>query len=504
MTVARLALFVAAITAASPAHAGSAGRFAVIAGNDIGAPGRPRLWFAEKDAQRFRNTLVELGEFDAANVVLLTGGSPAAIREALDALERRVRAARAVGERTLLVFYYSGHAGSGGLELGTESLAFGELRERIIRAEADAKVAIVDACEAGLLTQVKGAAPAPLLDFALPPEETARGTAFVASTAVGEVAQESAALGGSFFTHHLEAALRGAADADGDGVVTLAEAFRYTAAQTVAGTAGTREGPQHPTYDFKMSGRGDVALSDLRRADAHLRIPASPDSRYVLRGPGGMLVEVAGTGSDVVLAVPAGRYGVERRSELGRATGSIDLMRGDALTLPALVPTRYEMARAKGGPKAGLVYLGGGVLSTGLAGFGVAPLGRIALRSELGPVGLRVRIDLARKNVTDADLKYDFLGVGGGVAAFVPLNVGAVLVEAGPEVGYLYATQRLSTGVSHTAGIVTAGVAMLATAPVGPLRLGLDATVGAGFFQLNERRTVKPSASAGLMALYGF
>ena len=438
------------------------------------------------------------------NVVLLTGGSPAAVREALERLDRRVQAAHAGGERTLLLFYYSGHAGTGGLELGADSLGFAELRDRVTRAAADAKVAIVDACEAGLLTQVKGAAPAPLLDFALPAEESARGTAFVASTAVGEVAQESAALGGSFFTHHLEAALRGAGDADGDGIVTLAEAFRYTAAQTVAGTAGTREGPQHPTYDFKMSGRGDIALADLRRADSHLRIPASPDSRYVLRGPAGMLVEVAGTTSDITLAVPEGRYSVERRSDLGRATGTVELRRGDAATLPALIPTRYEMARAKGGPQAGLVYVGGGVLSTGLAGFGVAPMGRIALRNELGPIGLRVRLDVARKSVVDGSIGYDFLGVGGGVAALTPLNVGAVLVEAGPEIGYLYATQRLSTGRSHAASIVSGGLAMLATAPVGPVRLGLDATVAANVFDLDERRTVKPAASAGLMALYWF
>jgi hypothetical protein len=73
--------------------------------------------------------------------------------------------------------------------------------------------------------------------------------------ALGAAAQESAALGGSFFTHHLDVGLRGAADADGDGQVTLAEAFRYTSARTVAQTAATQGGVQHPTYDFRMSGR---------------------------------------------------------------------------------------------------------------------------------------------------------------------------------------------------------------------------------------------------------
>ncbi|HEY6947930.1 MAG TPA: hypothetical protein VI297_03855, partial [Gemmatimonadales bacterium] len=51
--------------------ASRAERFAVIAGNDHGDAGRPRLWFAEKDAERMYKTLRELGEFDPEGIVLL-------------------------------------------------------------------------------------------------------------------------------------------------------------------------------------------------------------------------------------------------------------------------------------------------------------------------------------------------------------------------------------------------------------------------------------------------
>jgi hypothetical protein len=503
---ARHALLAAALLllGASPALAAAPGRFAVVAGNDIGGAGRPKLWFAEKDAVRFRDTLVELGDFDPDQVVLLRGASPAALRTALASLEPRIQAARARGERTLLVVYYSGHAGSRGLELGLETLAFDELRQRVVASSADAKIGIVDACESGLLTQVKGAAAAPLLDFALPADDAVQGTAFLASTAVGEVAQESAALGGSFFTHHLEAGLRGAADADGDGVVTLQEAFRYTSGQTVVTTAGTREGPQHPTYELRMSGRGDVALADLRRAEAKLRIPPATGSSFLLRGPRGLLVEVAGATTEVTLALPAGHYTVERRSELGRARGTVELDRGASLTLPELTPTRYELARSKGGPKPGLVYLGGGVAATGLAGFGVAPMARLAVREEAGPVGLRLRLDVSRKHVVDQQLSYDWSGFGAGLAAFLPLTTSWFLIEAGPEVAYTWATQRLSSGKSFEAGVLGVGLAALATAPLGPLRVGLDLTTSAHVFRLDQKRSVRPAASAGLMVLYDF
>jgi Caspase domain len=486
--------------------AARAERFAVVAGNDHGDPGRPRLWFAEKDAERMYNALHEIGDFDADGIVLLRGKRPAALESAVRSLEPRIRAAAAKGERTLLLVYYSGHASAGGLEMEGERLSFEALRGLVGSSGAEAKIAIVDACEAGLLTQVKGAKAVPGLAFPLPGDDAVTGTAYIASTAVGEQAQESAALGGSFFTHHLEVALRGAGDADGDGRVTLNEAFGYTAARTKAHTATTVVGTQHPTYDFKMSGRGDVVLTDLRRAEARLLVPPDPGSTIILTRGKTMLAEVPGPTTELTLALPAGAYRIERRSSNGRATGDVTLVAGRTSELPRLEPTRYEMARAKGGPKPGLTYLGAGAMWLGLPGFGAAPMGRVALRHELGPLGVRVRLDYAGTAVRDQWLKYDFSYVGGAVAALYPLNVGRILVEGGIEAGYGYATQRLTeTGHrSFAAGLSSAGVAFLATAPMGPVRAGLDVSAGAQMFKLNDKMTARPTASAALLVLYGF
>ncbi|HEU4383392.1 MAG TPA: caspase family protein [Anaeromyxobacteraceae bacterium] len=505
MTTARAVL--AALLLAPTAAAGAA-RFAVVLGNDRGSAARQPLFFAEKDARGFRRTLVELGDFAEDRVTLLQGGGARELREALAAAEGKMALARSSGEKALLVVYYSGHAGAEGLELGSEVIGWEELRTLVGRSSAEAKVVIVDACESGGLTQVKGvkgATAAPALDFALPSEDSVRGTAFVASTAVGEAAQESAALGGSFFTHHLEVALRGAGDADGDGLVTLAEAFRYTSSQTVSGTAGTRAGPQHPTYEFKMSGRGDVVLADLRRAEARLALPPDPGTLYVLKGPKGLLAEVPGQAGRLSLALPAGRYAVERRAPEGRATASLTLARGESQDLPPLVPTRYEMARAKGGPMPGVLYAGAGVASMDLPGFGVAPFARIGLRQELGPVGLRVRFDTMGKSVTDQWLRYDFLYFAGAASVLFPLTASRFLLEAGPELGWGYATQRLPDRQSFASGVGWGGAAVMATYPLGPVRLGLDATVGAQAFKLNGDSVFRPAWSAGIiLQLYGF
>jgi hypothetical protein len=500
-----LALAVAVLAIGAPAPARAAARYAVVVGSNAGSPGRATLWFAEKDAERFRRVLVELGEFLPENVLLLQGVGTARVREAIATVDARIARARAAGEHPLFLFYFSGHAATGGLELGAERIAFDDLRALVTATSADAKVAIVDSCEAGVLTQVKGATPVPTLDFALPADDTVRGTAFIASTALGETAQESAAIGGSFFTHHLEVALRGAGDTDGDGLVTLSEAFRYTSARTLAGTLATASGGQHPTYEFRMSGRGDVVLADLRRADARLTLPRDPGATYVLRGPMSLLAEVAAGDKPITIALPAGQYHVERRSQLGRAAADLELFRGTVEPLPPLAPTRYEVARAKGGPKPGLLFAGFGATALGLPGFGAAPAARVGVRKELGPIGVRVRLDYLGKAVNDAGVRYDLAYVGGAAAALYPLNTGRVLVEAGPELGYGYATQRLGQDRrSFGSSIVSGGVAVMATAPLGPLRVGVDAGVGANVMRLDFRTAVRPAGSVSLLALWGF
>jgi len=481
-------------------------RFAVAVGENQGTPGQAALWFAERDAERFARTLEELGDFDRDHVLLLRGASLSRVREALAAVQGMAAEAQRRGEHPLLVFYFSGHADGQGMELGPDRLAFAELRQLVSAFPADARVAIVDACEAGQLTQVKGATAAPGLDFPLPADEQVQGTAFVASTAAGEAAQESAALGGSFFTHHLEIGLRGAADADGDGLVTLSEAFRYTAAQTLSGTLSTEAGAQHATYDFRMSGRGDVVLADLRRADARLVLPRDPEVSYVLRGPRGLLAEVTGGARPITLALPAGRYRVERRAPAGPAAAEISLEQGESEELPPLSPTRYELARSKGGPKPGLLFVGPGLFTLGLRGLGAAPAVRVGVRKEVGPVGLRVRLDYAGKSASDPRLgRYDLTYVGGAAAALLPLNAARVLFEAGPELGYGYAMQRLhGSGRGFGSSVLFGGAAAMVTVPFGPVRLGADAGLGGQAFRLDGHGAVRPAGSLSLLALWGF
>jgi len=492
-------LAIAALLVAAPA--GAAQRFAVIAGNDEGAQGRARLWYAERDADRMASAVRELGDFAADNVVVLRGKGAAEVRAAIAGLDARVLQAKAGGDRTLLFFYYSGHAGASGLELGASRISYEELRALINASAADTKVAIVDACDAGRFTQTKGATFTASVDFTLPADEV-EGTAFIASSAAGEAAQESSAIGGSFFTHHFELGLRGAADADGDGQVTLAEAFRYTSIRTTSGTAATEAGPQHPTYDIRMSGRGDVVLADLRRAEATLRLPADAGAMFILRGPKNLLAEIPGSKEALALALPAGRYTVERRTPSGYATTEVDLERADVRTLPTLSPTRYDRARQKGGPAPLVAFAGGGITAAPLPGFGIAPAVRAGVRKELGDLGLRIHAEVARKDVSDDGLRYSFWSASGAAALVMPLLDGTVFLEGGLLGGYTFASQSVSGGASYTGGGPIAGGVLQATTRLGSIRLGLDLQAEARFFRLNDAAVVRPGASLSLVALF--
>ena len=126
------------------------------------------------------------------------------------------------------------------------------------------------------------------------------------------------------------------------------------------------------------------------------------------------------------------------------------------------------------------------------------------MRKEVGPVGVRVRLDYLGKAVNDLGVRYDLAYAGGAVAALYPLNASRVLVEAGPEIGYGYASQRLSDRRSFGSNLLWGGVALMATAPAGPVRIGLDAAVGGDLMRLDFRSTVRPAASLSVLALWGF
>lgn len=260
-------------------------RFAVLIGNNQGVAADAPLRYAEDDATRMYDVLRQLGDFPAHQTILLRGRSVDEVREALLAINERIRELREEpGAQAVLVVYYSGHADSAALRLAGGRLDLQELRRHARGSAADFRLVVVDACRSGALTRVKGsrrAAPFSLLEDgsrANPPPLPGSGFAFLTATSAHEDAQESDELKGAFFTHALVSGLLGAADADGDGAVVLDEAYRYAYESTLRATSRTFAGTQHPTFHYQIRGRGRLSLT---RPAAHRR------GRATVELPGG-------------------------------------------------------------------------------------------------------------------------------------------------------------------------------------------------------------------------
>ncbi|HEY0252845.1 MAG TPA: hypothetical protein VGC41_15020, partial [Kofleriaceae bacterium] len=166
-------------------------------------------------------------------------------------------------------------------------------------------------CQSGAFSRIKGATPAADFSFSSRQRLDASGVAVLASSSGSELSQESEQLKSSYFTHHLLVGLRGAGDANGDGEVTIDEAYRYAYHQTLLATAETAVGGQHVTFEAELKGHGDVALSYPRAATAQITLPARLEGKTLVEDRRAHVV-VAETykakGAAVRIAVAPGEY----------------------------------------------------------------------------------------------------------------------------------------------------------------------------------------------------
>jgi Caspase domain len=330
--------------------------YAVIVGSNPGGPGQSRLQYAERDAQQIAALMRELGRTPADNTRLLLSPRASEVRAALAALGTTLAAHAQRGEPTQLLFYYSGHARAEAANLGDEVLPLAELRSALLALPATLKVVVLDACQSGAFSNVKGAERAADFSFNSVRRLDTQGVAVLASSSGAELSQESEQLGASFFTHHLLSALRGAGDANGDGRVSLDELYRYAYENTLADTARTQVGSQHVTLETDLKGKGDVSLSFPLDAPAHLWFASGLEAELLVQQQQGKSVMAElhkAKGAPLKLALPAGAYQVTLRAAgLVRAC-SVTLSDGSDVALDPSKCAQVEqtLGLSKGGAR---------------------------------------------------------------------------------------------------------------------------------------------------------
>jgi hypothetical protein len=232
-------------------------RFAIVIGNDRPERGEGEaLRYADDDAVATHHLLRQAGvesvllvslDADTRRLYpqLQPDGTPSErdLESAFAALLPKMRRALEQGFATELYFFYSGHgdvdAGEGYVVLEDARLTRTKLYALLARSPATRNHVFVDACKSYFLAFDKGpGGRRESFTGSLGPNAPSRldNTGFVLSTSSERDSHEWSRYQAGILSHELPSALRGAADADGDGRITYAElgAFLSTANEAIA------------------------------------------------------------------------------------------------------------------------------------------------------------------------------------------------------------------------------------------------------------------------------
>ncbi len=232
-----------------------------------------------EDARHFGSLQVCVKDVEATREQLIAGGfDPARIRLLTDNTDEKptraniLAALKSVADATepddLLLFYYSGHGDEAGgesylvardgrhLVLGDTAVSTTRVKQIMDTAPARAKVILLDACHSGANIGQKG--PKPMTpEFIQRVFEQAEGLAILASCKQGQFSYEWRLQDRSVFTHYLLEALRGEADRDEKGFVTVQDASRHVT-DGVKLWASQNNLSQTPTLQYTVA--GDIIL----------------------------------------------------------------------------------------------------------------------------------------------------------------------------------------------------------------------------------------------------
>jgi hypothetical protein len=301
-------------------------RFALVLGvNKSLDPDAPVLRYADDDAAKYQELFRGLGartylvaRFDA-NTASLHGQAVAEARaptqadlaRTLEELEADVHFARAKRLRTIVYVVYSGH---GDVDDGRAYLTLEDARlygsdlDRLIfdRVGASEYHVIVDACYSYLLASARGPGGTrhELHDFAARPGIRPRANVgLLFSTSSARESHEWEGVEAGVFSHEVRSGLYGAADANGDGVVTYAEIAAFIERANAA-IPGERFRPDV----YARPPQGATALVDLRSLPGHkIEILGLEHAHYTLESSRGVQIAEFHNGPDqaVTLLEPA-------------------------------------------------------------------------------------------------------------------------------------------------------------------------------------------------------
>ncbi len=330
-------------------------RVAVVIGSNTGLADEEVLDHAEDDARRMHELLTRVGAVRADRADLVISPRPRDVVRALDVARGRMHELSSKSSTTF-IFYVSAHADVGALHLNGERMGLPALRQQIEDIPADLRLIIIDACRTpSLRGKLKGGRPGPPVEVMLPRDGAVRGTVVISATGTGSAAQEWAYLRGGLFTHHLMTGMRGVADFDGDGRISLVEAYTYAYRLTSVRSVEESAFNQRPSFDFDLRGHGQWTFTQPPKLGAALILSAQLSGDFWITDRGGRLVaEIPKRRGDVIrVALLPDQYRVVSPAGTFARAADFTLTWGGQVTVEEddLVRVPASRARLRGGER---------------------------------------------------------------------------------------------------------------------------------------------------------
>lgn len=305
------------------------GRRVVLAiGSNHGLDGEVPLSYATRDAERFARVMMELGGAGAEDVTVLSDPTPQALMRVLTQVSGRL------SDDGMIVLYYSGHGSESALHMQGGRLGLDELNQKVQAMPAHLRLVVIDACRDAVAQKGVGRVEPFAISLSLGSEH--RGLVTMYSAGPGEVALESKRLHAGLFSHYLVSGLRGAADRDSDGRISMHEAYEFAYGRTLKQSAGAAGRVQHPSIRMDIQGSSPLVLTSVAPTKSLLALPAGKDVHYVIfeKGSEAAFAEAWSQPADATLVtLPAGQFLVQQRASDGYRLAEVTLPFGGSRRL---------------------------------------------------------------------------------------------------------------------------------------------------------------------------
>ncbi|MEW6114093.1 MAG: caspase family protein, partial [Thermodesulfobacteriota bacterium] len=290
--------------------------YAVIVGlSKYKNPKIPSLKLAAKDATDFAKFIETQEQLFRKTRVFLRTNENAGKTELEKYLFYELRQA---GKDDTIVLFFSGHGAVDPKRPGEfffltydadpeylEATALNMTGLRFLRSlDCPRVVMIADACHSGGFTDWQARSSVIPLKLFLRDFTSSSGRVIITSSRPDEYSLEGSRMDNGVFTHFLIEGLKGAADKDGDGVISVKEAYDFVYDRTRAATGGA----QHPQFTGSVEGVFplSVSASFASRPPTVLEILTDPPGAEVYVS-GKLVGQTEADGSLVVKHLPMGR-----------------------------------------------------------------------------------------------------------------------------------------------------------------------------------------------------